>query len=490
MKVNTMDQRSFGRTALRGGLVTAGSQIIKMVVQFLSVVVLARLLVPEDFGLMASVGPIAAFISLFQNMGLQQAVIQRKDITPEQLNEVFWVSTAVGLVSTAVLVALSPAVAAFYSDPRMTAITIASALPLLIGSLAALPLALMNRNLQFTQLAINDVTSTVGGFAVTAIAAYWGFGYWSLAIGPAVAVAIVLLSAWLSTGWMPGRPTLRVDREIISFGANLTGFNLVNFFSRNLPNILIGKYSSTIELGYYDRAYKLLLFPLQNINQPLTRVMIPMLSRIQDDKPRFRDIYMRTNWLLAAVTMPGIGALTCASGPVVNFLFGPQWQPVTPIFAWLGIASLVQPIGNTTGWIFICQGKTKTMFHWGIYSSLTAVLSFFVGLPWGATGVAAAYAISGYVLRIPVLAVLLHRIGPVTGWDFVSIQGVFLVSSLLAWLGYDALAKSELLGNDLWSIAAAVVLNYGIALVFAVIYPASRRNLLAGWKNVTASLRR
>jgi len=488
--VSTIDQRSLGRTALRGGLVTAGSQIVKMAVQLLSVVVLARLLVPEDFGLMAAVGPIAAFIGLFQNLGLQQAVIQRKDITSEQLNQVFWISTAVGLGSTAVLVALSPAVAAFYGDPRMTALTIAAALPLLIGSLSALPLALMNRNLQFTQLAINDVISTIGGFAVTAFAAYMGLGYWSLAIGPAIAVTIVLLSAWVTTRWMPGRPTLRIDGDIISFGANLTGFNLVNFFSRNLDNILIGKYSGAVELGYYDRAYKLLLFPLQNITQPLSRVMIPMLSRIQEDKPRFREIYMRTNWLLAAVTMPGISALTCASGPVVDLLFGPQWHPVTPIFAWLGIASLVQPVGSTTGWIFICQAKTKTMFHWGIYSSLTTVLSFFVGLQWGATGVAAAYAISGYVLRVPVLAILLQRVGPVTGWDFLSIQGLFLASSLLAWLGYDALAKSKLLVEDVWLAVAAVFLNYGAALVLALIFPASRRSLLASWKNVTASLRR
>lgn len=488
--MTVMEKGSMGRVALRGGVVTGAAQAIKMVIQFLSVVVLARLLVPEDFGLMAAVSPIAVFVGLFQNLGLQQAVIQRKEITETQLNQVFWVSALVGFCCTAILCALAPAVAAFYGDPRMTAITIATSLPLLLGSLAALPLALLNRYLRFGQLAFNDVISAAAGFLVTALTAYMGMSYWSLAIGTATTAGVALFSAWWATGWLPGRPSFRVERDIISFGANLTGFNLVNFFSRNLGNILIGKYSGPVELGYYDRAYKLLLFPLQNIAQPLTRVMIPLMSKMQDDKPRFREIYMRTNWLLAAVTMPGIAALTFAAEPVVGLLFGQKWLPVAPIFAWLGIASLVQPLANTTGWIFICQGKTKEMFHWGIYSSLTTVLAYVVGLKWGAVGVAAAYAISGYVLRIPVLAIMLQRMGPVTAVDFLLLQCLFLFSSLLAWFGYRGLEQMGLLSSDLVAIAVSIILNYGIGLVFAMLLPSSRKALLASLGNIISSVKR
>lgn len=468
----------FGRTALRGGLVTGGAQAVRMLIQFVSVVVLARLLVPEDFGLVASVSPIVAFVGLFQNLGLQQAVIQRKEIDEAQLNQVFWISTLVGLACTLLVVALSPAVAVFYGDPRMTAITIAAAAPLLLGSLAALPLALLNRHLKFGQLALNDVYAAVVGLTVTAAAAYFGMGYWSLVIGPAASAAIVLLAAWCATRWMPGRPNLRIDRDIISFGANLTGFNLVNFFARNLDNILIGRFSGPVDLGYYDRAYKLLLFPLQNITQPLSRVMIPLMSRIQEDKPRFRDIYMRTNWLLAMVTMPGIAALTLAAEPTVSLLFGAQWLPVAPIFAWLGIASLMQPVSSTTGWLFICQGETKTMFRWGVYSSLTTVLSFVVGLQWGAIGVAAAYAVSGYILRVPVLAWLLGRLGPVSAADFLLVQGLFLLSALAAWIGYRLLPEMLTGGSDLLALASAVCLNYGLALLLALALRQPRQVLL------------
>lgn len=478
----------FGRIALRGGLLTGFAQGIRIAIQFLSVVILARLLVPEDFGLVASVAPIVAFVGLFQNLGLQQAVIQRREISQRQLNQVFWVSAAVGLCCTAIVAALAPAVALFYDDARMTGITLASGAPLFLFSFAALPLALMNRRLQFGQLALNDVMAALAGLIATVVAAYAGMGYWSLVMGPAVSAIVTLAAAWRTARWRPAKPELRIDREILSFGANLTGFNLVNFFARNLDTLLIAKFSGATQLGYYDRAYKLMLFPLQNITQPLSRLMIPILSRIQDDKKRFRDIYMETNWLLAAITAPGIAALTMTAGEVVGILFGERWLPVAAIFAWLGIASLTQPISATTGWIFICQGRTKTMFRWGVYSSITTVAAFAIGIGWGAVGVAAAYAISGYILRIPVLAALLHRVGPVSAWDFLTPQLLFIASALAAWACYHALPQPWL-AWDIVAIAVALALNYGIALVLMLLLPNSRQALLAALDRVRAAIR-
>ncbi|BCH23907.1 lipopolysaccharide biosynthesis protein [Mesorhizobium sp. L-8-3] len=479
----------FGRIALRGGLLTGGAQGIKIAVQFLSVVVLARLLAPEDFGLVASVGPVVAFVGLFQNLGLQQAVIQRSEISQRQLNHVFWVSALVGLCCSLAVAALAPAVAVFYGDARMTGITLAAAAPLLLGSLAALPLALMNRRLKFGQLALNDVVTAVAGLAATVAAALAGLGYWSLVIGPAVSALVALAAAWRVARWRPGKPSFRIDREILSFGANLTGFNLVNFFARNLDTILIGKFSGATELGYYDRAYKLMLFPLQNISQPLTRLMIPLMSRIQDDKQRFRSIYMDTNWLLAAVTAPGIAALTMTSSQVVSLLFGERWLAVAPIFAWLGIASLTQPISNTTGWIFICQGKTGTMFRWGVYSSAVAVAAFIVGMRWGAVGVAAAYAISGYILRIPVLAVLLHRVGPVTAGDFLIVQALFIAAALVSWGIFSSLPAQMTSGSDMVAVAVAIVLNYAVTLLLMLLLPQARKALANAFGRIAGGVR-
>ena len=285
----------FGKVALRGSLVTGVSQGMKIGLQFLSVIVLARLLVPEDFGLVAAVGPIVAFVALFQNLGLQQAVVQRHDISDQQLNRMFWVMAAVGLACTAIVLAVSPLVAWFYGDPRMRDITIAAGLPLLArqhGRAAAQPAQ--------PPPALRPVGDDRR--RQRACSASWPRRRRLLWPRLLVAAASARPSRppyrWQSPGigaaGCPAGPISAIDRDIMSFGANLTGFNLANFFARNLDNILIGKYSGAIELGYYDRAYKLLLFPIQNIITPLSRVMIPLLSRVQDDKPRFRELYLQT----------------------------------------------------------------------------------------------------------------------------------------------------------------------------------------------------
>jgi PST family polysaccharide transporter len=479
----------FGKVALRGSIVTGVSQVARIGVQFVSVAVLARLLAPQDFGLVAAVGPVVAFVGLFQNLGLQQAVVQRGGITEAQLNRMFWVMTAVGFSCTAIVLLLSPAIAWFYGDPRMRNIAILAGLPLFIGSMAGLPLSLLNRRLRFGQLAMLDAANAIVGLLVAAAAAWRGFGYWSLLIGSAAAAAVTLAGAWRCSRWTPGRPDFQLDRDILSFGANLTGFNLVNFFARNLDNILIGKYSGTVELGYYDRAYKLLLFPIQNIVTPLSRVMIPVLSRVQDDKQRFREIYLRTTWALAFVTAPGIAALVLTSDQVVDLLFGPRWHEVSPIFAWLGIAGLVQSASNTTGWIFICQGKTRTMFRWGIYSSATTIAAFFAGLPWGAAGVAAAYAISGYLLRVPVLAVAVHRAGPVSGYDFALVQLFYVASSTVAWMLLRFFPDVFLRFDDFADIVVAAALSYGLAALFTLAAPGPRRMAARIWASI-AGMRR
>lgn len=468
-----------GATALHGGLVTGTAQVVKIGLQLLSIVVLARLLLPEDFGLVASVAPIIAFITLFQDLGLQQAVIQKQDISNRQLNQVFWVMGLVGVISVVIVVATAPAAATFYRDPRITMIAIAATLPLFFGSLTAMPISLMTRNLKFTRLAVNDVLAAAFGFFAAIAAAYQGLGYWALIIGTAVTSFVLLVATWIAARWIPDLPDLKLDRQILSFGANLTGFNLVNFFSRNLDNILIGRFSGAVELGYYDRAYKLILFPLQNINQPLSRVMIPLLSRIQTDKTRFRDVYMQTNWVLAAIMIPGIAALTMTSDQVISLLFGSQWAASAPIFAWLGLAGLVQPVSSTTGWIFICQGKTKSLFRWGLWSSSVTVVAFIIGMQWGAVGVAAAYAISSYTFRVPGLAFLLHRIGPVSAFDYLGIHAVFLGSSLLAWFVFETLPETLTGASGPIAIIMALGLSYTGALIATAMIPPSRRAILA-----------
>ncbi|MCF3936472.1 lipopolysaccharide biosynthesis protein [Acuticoccus sp. M5D2P5] len=467
-----------GRIALKGGLLTGGAQIVKVGVSTLSVVVLARLLAPDDFGLAASIAPVIAFVGLFQNLGLQQAIVQRPEIEDRHLNQTFWISALVGILAAVIIVAAAPLVASFYGDERIRGLMILAALPVILGSLASVPLSLLNRNLRYGPLAVYEIVLSVAGFTAAVIAALSGLGYWSLLIAPVAAGVCGTAMAWTAAPWRPKRPTLRADADLLSFGVNLTGFNLVNFFARNGDNVLIGRFAGMSALGYYDRAYKLLLFPIQNVTQPLSRLMIPLLSRIQEDKARFRDVYMRIAWSLGLVMMPPIAALTMTSEDVVRLLFGERWLGVAPIFAWLGVAGFAQVVTNTNGWIFICQGKTRTLFHLGLYTSVVTVASFAVGLPWGAVGVAAAYSASAFLLRLPVLALVIDRVGPVRGTEFVSVVALFGVAALLAYALLPVAVPTVAGYQSLVTVLVSGLLNYATALILAALYPPSRRVLL------------
>ena len=412
--------------------------------------------------MVAAVWPVIAFLSLIQNLGLQQAVIQRKQTTERQLNQVFWLSALIGLGCATVVAASAPAVGVFYGDPRLTWITIAAGGPLFLGSLAALPLSILNRHLRFEQLAVNDVAGALASFVATVGAAFAGMGYWSLIVGMGASATVSLAAAWRASGWKPGMPDLRMDREMLSFGLNLTGFNLLNFLARNLDNILIGKFSGSIALGYYDRAYKLLLFPLQNINAPTARVMIPLLSKMQDDRPRVRETYLRTAGLLALVTIPGVAAMLLTSADSIRLLLGEKWLNVAPIFEWLGLAGLVQPLANTTGWLFISQGRTREMLRMGVVSCLVIVGSFVAGIPWGGVGVAAAYTIVTYVC-LPFRWWYMSRTCPIRFGDCATLQLPYFFSTAIAFVATRYLFALES-QPGIQRIATAVGLSYCLAL--------------------------
>jgi hypothetical protein len=266
-----------------------------------------------------------------------------------------------------------------------------------------------------------------------------------------------------------------VDREIGAFGAHLTGFTFVNYFARNLDNILIGHKAGSVQLGYYDRAYKLLYFPIQNINGPLYRVMTPLLSRVQDDKQRFREMFLRSTGQLTLFIVPGMAALVAVSHEFVALVFGPRWEPVAPIFLYLGINGLLQPLGNATGWIFIAQGRTDVMFRVGVVTSLITVASFFVGLNLGgAVGLAAAYAFVEYFLKSPIQYAVLHRLGPVRASDLCWQQFPLLVAAGATFAIVQFLLRGSLGMNGVPLIVMAVLISYASALAITSIRPGGR----------------
>jgi len=410
-------KKPLGQVAGRGVVLLGMSQAAQVACTMLSTIIVARLLSPSDYGVIAMTAPIAGFILIFQNLGLNQAVVQSKTITAEQTNALFWYNMAASAAIGAVFIALSPLVGWFYDDNRPTGVMAAYAVSVLISGSMLQHTALMNREMRYGALSLVSITNAVSTTIFTVALAFLWKSYWALFVGSLCGVTVSCAAAWYMNPW---RPTLTINtrntRGLLSVGMNVSAFNLLNFLSRNADNVMIAKFWGAQQLGLYDRSYKLMMLPLQNINSPLSRVMLPSLSRVSDDPARYRRVYTSAIRALSLFSIPGVIVGAICSYEVVTLLLGNSWAGAADIFFWLSLAAIAQPIGNATGWLFISSGRSSSMMKWGLVAAPMTLISFAAGLPWGATGVAAAYFISQGV-RLPILFVWCTRSTPVRASD-------------------------------------------------------------------------
>lgn len=408
-----------GARSARGGAVTIASQGLKFITSMAATIILARLLTPQDYGLIGMVAIVINFVSLFQYLGLSTATVKWAQLNHQQVSTLFWLNMAFSTVIMLVTVASAPLVAWFYGDPRLIWITLGYAFSIIFTGLNIQHEAILSRQMRFTTLAIVDISSLLGGLTAALIGAWYGAGYWALVLCQLVTTLVRVLATWTACEWRPGLPVRGSGvRSILSYGGNLTGFSFINFFSRNLDNALIGRYWGSYQLGLYAKAYQMLLLPMEQINAPIAAVAIPALSRLADSPERYRKAYLSILEKIAMITMPGIALMIATSDWLVLLLLGAQWREAGGIFMLLGLAAIIQPVTRTALWMFTTQGRTRELFKWGAIGGGIAVISIIAGLPWGATGVAASYAAADLCISTPLLFWYVGRKGPVHTSDF------------------------------------------------------------------------
>jgi PST family polysaccharide transporter len=431
--------RDLRSKTIRGGAATGLAQAFVVAIQFVSIPFLARLLTPADFGVVEMVTVVTSFAAMFVDAGLSMATIQRERITHQQVSNVFWFATGCGLFVAVLVAALAPGIAWFYGETRLIPIALIMSLTFILAGLTVQHRALLRRTMQYRHLAISQVASVATGQAAAVAWAWWFRNYWALVVMNLVFQFTQMVLSWWLCHWRPALFRRRAgSRELIMFGANLTGFNMLNFLSRNADNVLIGRVWGDTALGLYGRAYKLLLYPLQHIHGPISTVVLPTLSRLYaTSHDRYRNAYTRINRLISVLVAPAMGFAAVMSEPIVRIVFGPQWSAAAPILTWLAITGVFQITLRTNGWLFVSQGRVREMFHLGVYTSTNTVAFFFAGLPWGPVGVAMAYAISGIVTRVPVVIWWAGRKGPVNVRDQVDVLarsvGLSILVGAAAW---------------------------------------------------------
>ena len=397
------DAAALRRDTVSGLKWSFASQAFVQVLNLALTVVLARLLTPGDFGVVGMVTVLSGFGYTLRDLGLGSAIIQAKELEEEALSTVFWATVCVGLALCLVFAASAGPIATFYELPVLRLLTVWLSLDFLLSSFTTVQESLLRRRLEFRRLLVVDVVSQLLSGAAAIAAAAAGLGAWSLVIRAlSLSVARTPL-LWFGSGWRPAfvyRP--RSVARFLQFSLPLLATTSLNYWTRNIDKLLIGRALGDVALGLYTRAYAVMLHPQQNISQVVSRVMFPAYSRMEGDKAKVKRTYLRMTRTVAAVTFPLLFGVLAVCEPFVLTVLGGQWGGVVPVLRILAVLGACQSVVTMNGDIFLSQGATPTLLRVGGAARLVLIAFIVSGLPWGVEGVAAGYTLGALLLLLPV----------------------------------------------------------------------------------------
>ena len=400
--VHTSTDDLAGET-VRGVGWTAVAQLSRQVLQTVFSIVVARLLLPEDFGQVAQIVVLAGLANILSDFGLGAALVQRKAIDERHRSSSFWLQAALGLVVTGILVAAAPLIAAFYGEPDLRMLTIVLAPNFLLSSLCTVQRALLTRAMRFRALAVVDIGALAASGVVCVLAASMGAGVYAIVGQTLTATGVTLVLLWSMASW---RPRVVFDRaalgELLPFSRNLLGFTVVNYAIRNSDNLLVGRLMGATALGLYTRGYSILLYPTRQISSVVGKVMFASLSKLNDDVDRLRRVYLRAVAAIALITFPLMVGLALVSEEFVLGVLGAKWSAAIPIIRIFCLLGALESVFTTVGWIYQSTGRTDVLFRWGLLMGGFPLAGIIVGSAIGSIeAVTVGYALTTTLLVYP-----------------------------------------------------------------------------------------
>jgi O-antigen/teichoic acid export membrane protein len=442
---------------IRGGLARVTAQGANFALRTVSLMVLARLLDPKDFGLVGMVTAFTGVLSLFRDFGLSSAAIQRATITEEQMSTLFWINILAGALLGVLTIGMAPGIATFYHEPRLLAVTAVLAAGFLFNAAGVQHGALLQRQMRFTVLAVINTVALIVGTAIAIGGALAGYGYWSLVAMTVTLPLITTIGNWMTSGWIPGRPHRQSGiRSMMRFGGGITLYGLIGYIGTNFEKVLLGRFWGVDALGLYGRAYQLINIPTDNLNFAAGEVAFSALSRVQNEPTRLKNYFLKGYSLVLAMTLPLTIACALFADDMILVFLGPKWNAAAPIFRLLAPTILVFAIANPLSWLLCSIGRVGRLLKMSLVITPLMIAGYFVGLPYGPQGVAFAYSSVMLLWILPAIAWALHG------------TGIFFGDILLtvAW--------------PLASGAAAAMLTFGTRLLYGHSLPPLPRLVLEG----------
>lgn len=475
------------RKIARGAATTALAQVARLGLQLISIILLARLLTPEDYGVLALAMVFVGLGELLREFGLSSATVQAKEVSDDQQSNLFWLNVGVGASLALISFVGAGYASRVFEQPALQGVLSWLSLTFLVNGMAAQHRARLNRKMEFGPIAAADFIGQLLGTATGIGMAMTGWGVWSL-VGQQIAQALsILLILNVATRWMPSRPRREASiRSFLSYGWGLMGAQLVNYASRNVDSLLIGHQFGGAALGVYNRAYQLLMMPLTQLSAPSTTIALPVLAQERDEK-RYKEKVLAAQTFFLNAIMLMVGGAACTAAALIPLLLGKQWTSAIPLFEVLCVAGFAQAAGYASYWVFLSKGLTTLHFKFTLMIRPFMIGLIFLGSTVSVLGVAAAYAASVTLVWLSGLYVLRHSGAPVMSMLKNGLTTMF------AYGGAAAISMAthsmNLVPTDGWYavLTRAAIYVLVIALMFLAI-PPYRKILLELYETVATAI--
>jgi PST family polysaccharide transporter len=389
-------------SSVRGAVFTAVGGGLDFGLRILSTLILARLLIPEHFGLIGMVTAITGMAERLSSMGLSTATIQTAEINYKQCSNLFWINFAGGCVLGMALCALAPVIADFYNDERLVPIILAISTNFLWKGLTVQHMALLHRQMKQPQIAGNQLAVNFLSNCLAVALAFYGLGYWALVWRDVISGFLYAIGVWVLCPWLPGIPSR--DTKIgglLRFGRDMTFTQILVALSFHIDSLLLGKFAGPTALGLYRQAYNLMMTPIEQLETPIWTISQSGLSRLQDDPERYRRYYQQILFVVNLATIPLGAFVVIYAKEIVSVVLGQKWMEAVIFLQIFGVAAAIQPAAGTISLVLVTFGKTQKNFLLVLANSLVTVISMAVAIPWGAVGICLAKVSATVFMLLP-----------------------------------------------------------------------------------------
>jgi PST family polysaccharide transporter len=388
--------------AVKGAGINIAAQFLGFVCHTVGVVVLARLLAPKDFGLVAMVTAFSLWFMNFGANGFTEYIIQKQEISKEEINSIFWLHVFLATMLAFGFIFFGLFLVKFYAEPSLWGISAAMSSSFILYALSTTPMALLKREMKFQAIAIAELVAVILSIIFAISVALTGMTYWAVVTRQLTVPLVTMIAAWILCPWRPSSPRyLSSGLPGLKYAIHVYGNFSLGYLMRNLDKVFLGKYHGPDLLGNYDRATHLSAVPANQLLTPIHSVALATLSRLRDDKERFFTYYIKA---VSIVAFPGVIAalvLTLSANDLILLLLGPKWTEAGMVVMALGPGIAAMLVYETHSWLHLSLGTPDKWLRWNIFASLVTITAFIIAAPFGAVAMAIAYSAKTYALVIP-----------------------------------------------------------------------------------------